>query len=50
LVKIFQYVVKKNPGEKKKKKSLGRTDPLIAPIGRNVNKNMPLFLSLLIRN
>jgi hypothetical protein len=28
----------------------GRTDPLIAPIGGNVNKNPPLFLSLLIRN
>jgi hypothetical protein len=30
-----------------------RTDPLIAliaPIERNVNKNMPLFLSFLIRN
>jgi hypothetical protein len=29
---------------------LGRTDPLIAPIGGNVNKNLPIFLSLLIRN
>jgi hypothetical protein len=29
---------------------LGRTDPPIAPIGGNVNKNLPLFLSLLIRN
>jgi hypothetical protein len=28
----------------------GRTDPLIAPIGGNVNKYLPLFLSLLIRN
>jgi hypothetical protein len=29
---------------------LGRTDPLIVPIGGNVNKNLSLFLTLLIRN
>jgi hypothetical protein len=28
----------------------GRTDPLIASIGGNINKYLPLFLSLLIRN
>jgi hypothetical protein len=29
---------------------LGRIEPLITPIGENINKNLPLFLSLLIRN